>query len=56
VYWRQQIARLETGTFELPAFNEDVEHVSRTPTELSLLLGGIEMASVRRRKRFRQTA
>jgi len=48
--------RLEAGTFELPAVNEDVKHVSVTPTELSLLLGGIELASVRRRKRFRQTA
>jgi transposase len=48
--------RLEAGTFELPAVNEDVNHVSLTPTELSLLLGGIELASVRRRKRFRQTA
>ena len=48
--------RLEAGTFELPAVHEDVKHVSLTPTELSLLLGGIELASVRRRKRFRQTA
>jgi transposase len=48
--------RLEAGTFELPAVHEDVQHVSLTATELSLLLGGIELASVRRRKRFRQTA
>ena len=48
--------RLEAGTFELPAVNEDAKHVSLTPTELSLLLGGIELTSVRRRKRFRQTA
>ena len=48
--------RLEAGTFELPVVHEDDKHVSLTPTELSLLLGGIELASVRRRKRFRQTA
>ncbi len=48
--------RLEVGTLELPAVNEDAKHVSLTPTELSLLLGGIELASARRRKRYRKTA
>ena len=48
--------RLEAGTFELPAVNEETNHVVRTAADLALLLGGIDLASVRRRKRYRRTA
>lgn len=48
--------RLERGTFELPQVAADTRSVVLTPTELSLVLGGIELSSVRRRKRYRRTA
>ena len=48
--------RLEAGTFELPAVNEETNHVVLTAADLALLLGGIDLASVRRRKRYRRTA
>ena len=34
----------------------DAKSVVLTPTELGLILGGIELASVRQRKRYRRTA
>lgn len=48
--------RLERGTFELPRVAADAKRVMLTPTELSLILGGIELASVRQRKRYRRPA
>jgi len=48
--------RLERGTFELPRVGPDTRSVVLTPTELGLILGGIELASVRRRKRYRREA
>ena len=48
--------RLEIGTFEAPRADEDAQHVVLSPTQLGLLLGGIELASVRHRKRYRQSA
>jgi transposase len=48
--------RLERGTFELPKVAADIRTVVLTPTELSLILGGIELSSVRQRKRYRRTA
>jgi len=48
--------RLEAGTFEAPAVDDDAQHVVLSGTQLSLLLGGIELASVRRRKRYRRSA
>lgn len=48
--------RLERGTFELPHVAADTRSVVLTPTELSLVLGGIELSSVRRRKRYRPSA
>jgi transposase len=48
--------RLERGTFELPVVPEDASGVTLSATELTLLLGGIELASVKRRKRYRRTA
>lgn len=48
--------RLEAGTVELPAAPQNATHVTLSATELALLLGGIELASAKRRKRFRRTA
>jgi transposase len=48
--------RLERGTFELPRVDPQAQSIVLTPTELSLVLGGIELASVRRRKRYRRPA
>jgi len=44
--------RLEQGTFRRPT--SEAAHVEMTPTELSLLLGGIDLAHTRRRKRYRK--
>ena len=48
--------RLERGTFEVPRDRDDATSVTLSPTELAMLLGGIELASVRRRKRYQRTA
>jgi transposase len=48
--------RLEAGTFELPAIDNEASHVVLSAADLGLLLGGIDLASVRRRKRYRRTA
>lgn len=48
--------RLERGTFELPPLDAETTSVVLTPTELGLLLGGIELSSVRRRKRYKRPA
>jgi len=48
--------RLERGTFELPkavASSLDSSGVEVTVSELSLILEGIELSSVKRRKRWR---
>ena len=46
--------RLEAGTFQLPAASPDAKSVTLTPSELALILSGIDLSSVRRRKRFLQ--
>lgn len=48
--------RLEVGTFQLPAFSPEATSVALSTTQLALILGGIELASVRERKRFRKMA
>jgi len=47
--------RLERGTFELPA-NEDLHTMELSATQLNLLLAGIELASVKYRKRYQKRA
>lgn len=46
--------RLEAGTFEAPSAREDEKSVSLTTTQLSLLLGGIDLTSVKERNRYRR--
>lgn len=48
--------RLERGTFQMPSVAADATSIVLTPTELSLILGGIDLRSVRQRPRYRRTA
>jgi transposase len=43
--------RLERGTFEMPRFDEGAAHLALDATDLAMLLGGVPLASARR-KRF----
>lgn len=45
--------RLESGTFQLSALGQDCHAMELDPAQLSMLLSGIDLASVKRRKRFR---
>lgn len=44
--------RLERGTFQRPHCPADSDHVLMDATDLTLLLAGIELASVKRRRRY----
>jgi len=44
--------RLEVGTFQRPRVASDANHVVMDATDLALLLSGIELASVKRRRRY----
>ena len=44
--------RLEEGTFEIPSARTDCSVLTVTPEQLQLILYGIELSSVRKRKRF----
>ena len=48
--------RLEAGTFELPRVAADTQSIRLTAAQLSLILRGIDLASVRVRKRYRRPA
>ena len=44
--------RLERGTYQRPLADSNTKHVQMDRTELALLLSGIELTSVKRRKRY----
>jgi transposase len=44
--------RLECGTFQRPRCPAGADHVMMDATDLALLLAGIELASVKRRRRY----
>jgi transposase len=46
--------RLEAGTFELPSISADQTSVALSRDKLLLILEGIELTSVKKRKRFLQ--
>ncbi len=46
--------RLESGTFQLPAVAPEATSVVLSVTQLALILSGIDLASVRQRKRFQR--
>jgi transposase len=59
LYWDEDglavwAKRLEEGTFEFPAPTSDDHAVEVKATELALILGGIELRSVERRKRYQR--
>ncbi|MBU6240040.1 MAG: IS66 family insertion sequence element accessory protein TnpB [Planctomycetes bacterium] len=47
--------RLERGCFQRPLRNADGKHVMVTPAELQWILSGIELESIRKRKRYTVT-
>jgi transposase len=57
LYWdRDGLAiwykRLETSSFQLPLITRDATSIEMTPTQLSLILSGIDLHSARQRKRY----
>lgn len=48
--------RLEEGTYELPAQDDKNESLSVSNQQLQLILQGISLKSVRRRKRYQQNS
>ena len=48
--------RLEKGTYELPDYSDTKSHVSIISQQLQLVLQGISLKSVRRRKRYQHEA
>lgn len=48
--------RLEAGTFESIPAGDDAAAVEIDATELAMLLGGVSLESVRRRKRYRRAS
>ena len=61
LYWdRDGLAiwykRLEEGTLQFPVPASDAQRVEVTPTELGMLLEGVDLSSVRRRRRHRRPA
>ncbi len=45
--------RLERGSYEVPRHEPQAKHGTLDATQLSLLLGGVELASVKHRPRYR---
>ena len=59
LYWATDgyaiwMKRLEQGSFEFPASTSDSASVKITASQLALILEGIELSSVRRRKRYQR--
>lgn len=48
--------RLEKGTFRMPAAKPDATSVELKASELAMLLEGIDLRSIKRRKRFQRSA
>jgi transposase len=44
--------RLEQGTFQIPASNDQLNAIEIRSDEFTMLLRGIDLSSVKRRKRF----
>ncbi len=47
--------RLEKGTYELPVYSDENSSVSISSQELQLILQGISLKSVRKRKRYQHS-
>ena len=48
--------RLEAGSFRFPLPPEGTQQVTVSATELTMLLDGVDLSSIRRRKRYRRPA
>ena len=48
--------RLEKGTYELPATNDDINNIAISNEALQHILQGVSLRSVRKRKRYQQPA
>ena len=48
--------RLEQGTFRMPVAKPDAASLELKASELAMLLEGIDLRSIKRRKRFRRPA
>jgi transposase len=48
--------RLEAGTFRMPAAGPEATSVELKASELAMLLEGIDLGSIKRRKRFQRPA
>jgi len=48
--------RLEQGTFRMPVIKDGATRVELKASELAMLLEGIDLRSIKRRKRFRRPA
>jgi transposase len=46
--------RLEVGSFQIPAVPSNAASIEMTPTQLALILSGIDLRSARQRKRYQQ--
>ena len=61
LYWNTHgyalwYTRLEQGTFRFPAIDEQQASVTISAADLAMLLDGVDLASVRRGKRYRRGA
>jgi transposase len=59
LYWdRDGLAiwykRLESGSFQLPVVAPDAVSIEMSPTQLTLILSGIDLGSARQRKRYQR--
>lgn len=52
--WAIYYKRLEQGSYELPALSNDSTSCQMRTDELQLILGGISLQSIRRRKRYQK--
>ena len=48
--------RLESGTFQLPSAQEGANQVVLSQAELAMLLDGIDLSNIRRRRRYKRSA
>jgi transposase len=54
--WALWYKRLEQGTFRMPVAKPDAASLELKASELAMLLEGIDLRSIKRRKRFRRPA
>jgi transposase len=61
LYWEETgyalwYKRLEVGSFRFPVASADQKSLTITAADLAMLLDGVDLTSVRRQKRYRQSA